>query len=192
MAINKLKVISSTKNHLLRALDDLSGIVIIDSQSLILNSSQYRNSKDAIINLSLLRNCNNPIIYIVELVDKNRKRELFKNFEEFTSSNITKTKNKDRVNVSKYNKTGSEILYVGSSTTDFKSRIKNHLGVRGNRVYSLHLSKWDKNLNYNINIKSYELVSQKAVKIDTYIVELIEQQIWDELQPSFGKRSGLL
>ena len=94
--------------------------------------------------------------------------------------------------MSKDNKTGSQVLYVGSSTTDFKSRIKNHLGVRGNRVYSLHLSKWDKNLNYNINIKSYEIVFQNAEKIDTYIVELIEQQIWDELKPNFGKRSGLL
>lgn len=192
MKIDKFKIITNAKNHLLNSLDELASIKIEELQSLKLNSTQFRNSNNVITSLSMLKKSSNPIIYIIQLVDKNKKMELLNNFEEFTISNIIKTKNKDRVNISMNNKTGSEILYVGSSTTDFKSRIKNHLGVRGNRVYSLHLCKWDKNVNYNIRIKSYEVISQKEEKINSYIIELLEQQIWDELKPNFGKRSGLI
>lgn len=186
------KIIENTKSHLSEILEELTSVRIIESQTLKLNSTQYRNSKDVSVSLSSLKNKSNPIIYVIELVDLEKKAELFNNFNEFWIGNIVKTKNKDRVNISRNMKTGSGTLYVGSSTTNFISRIKNHLGVRGNRVYSLHLCKWDQNLIYNINIKCFEVVSSKESKINSYIIELIEQQIWDHLQPNFGKRSGLL
>ena len=56
--------------------------------------------------------------------------------------------------------------------------------------YSLYLSKWDCNLKYTIKIKIYRLKFQS--EMERLVVELIEQQIWDELKPAFGKRSGLM
>ena len=84
-------------------------------------------------------------------------------------------------------------MYVGSSIGDFSGRLKNHLGVRKSvRTYSLHLSKWDTNLDYNIRVITYQVKSKNENPVSNNIVELIEQQIWDKLKPLFGKRSGLL
>lgn len=86
----------------------------------------------------------------------------------------------------------SECLYVGSSTTNFHTRIKNHFGVMGIRVYSLHLSKWDKNMDYQIELETYQVKTKTKEEIlERFVVEILEQQIWDELKPVFGKKSGL-
>ncbi|UPT69943.1 MAG: hypothetical protein M0D53_12485 [Flavobacterium sp. JAD_PAG50586_2] len=139
--MDKLKILSDTENYLKNSLDKLKDVKIEDLQSLKLNSLQFRNAAEASLSLKMLKKSSNPIIYVIELETKSIKKELLINFDEFTTYNIQKTKNKDRVNVSGDMKRDSHVLYVGSSTTDFKSRIKNHLGVRGNRVYSLHLCK---------------------------------------------------
>lgn len=61
----------------------------------------------------------------------------------------------------------------------------------GNRVYSLHLCKWDEGIDYNIIFYTYEVISKFEKVSKRILTEVIEQQIWDEFKPVFGKKSGL-
>ncbi|SFJ49802.1 hypothetical protein [Olleya namhaensis] len=183
-------ILSDTEDYLNKLKSDLKEVSISLSQTIVFNSSEFRsseilNSKIKKINLNKF-----PLIYTIELKQQNILPNLLNNFEEFHEQNKLKTKNKDRVNVSKYNKTNSSFLYVGSSITDFYSRIKNHFGTRGTRVYSMHLSKWDNNISYDLIINTYEIKSSNKMATEQKLIELIEQQVWELLQPNFGKKSG--
>ena len=98
-------------------------------------------------------------------------------------------KNKPRIlgkthNTSRFNKDhNSKTLYVGSSK-DINSRIKQHLGDGNKRTYSLDLIRWlPKGIDLKLDIFSMNLQEQD-------VIEIVEQGIWDELQPMFGKRSA--
>ena len=66
-----------------------------------------------------------------------------------------------------------------------------HLGLSNTiRTYGLHLSRWSKEIDYNIKITIYYIDSKTDLDKKGYIVELIEQTIWDKYKPIFGKRSG--
>src|SRR5690606_13921866 len=116
------------------------------------HSSEFRDKTILKKHLHKIPKSDNPLIYVLHVQSSKSTETLIESFEGYHSENKLKTKNRDRVNLSKYNKTSSNVLYVGSSTTDFKTRIKNHLGTEGTRVYSLHLCKWDNCLDYNLNI----------------------------------------
>jgi hypothetical protein len=55
----------------------------------------------------------------------------------------------------------------------------------------LHLCKWDSNLDYELKVSIFEVVSDSNEIVERFIVEILEQQFWDKLKPVFGKRSGL-
>lgn len=190
MIVNQNRIIKNTKQFLNNLKSELEFINIIEFQNISFNSSEFRTAD--ILNSQIKRIENNklPLIYSIELKQKEKLATLLNNFEKFSLLNKQRTKNIDRVNVSKYNKTKSNYLYVGSSTTDFRSRIKNHFGTRGNRVYSLHLCKWDRDLDYDIILKTYQVTNSKKTQTDRILVEFLEQQLWDDLKPNFGKRSG--
>jgi len=42
----------------------------------------------------------------------------------------------------------------------------------------------------NLKLRTYTLENLKSLNTMHSIVELVEQQVWDELKPNFGKRSG--
>jgi len=75
----------------------------------------------------------------------------------------------------------SNIMYVGSSTTGIKNRIKQHIGSEAKQTYSLHLSKWFDG-DYKITIKEYDCSRE--------IIQLIEDDLSDRLKPAFGKQGG--
>ena len=186
------EIISGAQQQLLNLKEQLNTIEIKPYQSQILHSHDFR---DIVIfnKKSEFSNCKSPIIYTIELVHSPKKKELLAVYNEF--SVINKTKNKDRINHSKDNTedNSSNYLYVGCSMKDFLGRLKYHLGVRDSiKPYSLHLSKWDKNLDYQIEITTYQIINTEKKPINSIVVEALEQQIWDKLKPLFGKRSGLL
>ena len=76
----------------------------------------------------------------------------------------------------------SRILYVGSSTTNLKNRIKQHMGWGPSKTYALHLKHWFNHNSIEIEILGYEVEPQ--------ILLLIEDALAYELQPAFGKRGG--
>lgn len=192
--INSQEIINQAQQQLLLAIKQLKSVEIIPFQEQILHANDFRTLQAFNKNIVFTKS-KFPIIYTIELLEVAKRQSLLDTFTAFSTNNKTKIKNENRINHSKDNTINnySNFLYVGSSTSDFIGRLKNHLGVRNSiRTYSLHLSKWDENLEYNIRVVTYQLKNKNEIPINNILVELIEQQIWDNVKPLFGKRSGLL
>ena len=191
MKIDTEQIVMQSKRFALNIADQISKITVKPFCEISFHSLEFRDKTILKKRIDKIPKSNNPLIYVLQVQSSKKLKILIECFENYHSANKLKTKNKDRVNLSRYNKTASNILYVGSSTTDFKTRIKNHLGTEGTRVYSLHLCKWDNCLEYDLKISAFEVISESDEAIERFIVEILEQQIWDKLSPIFGKRSGL-
>jgi len=83
------------------------------------------------------------------------------------------------------------ILYVGSKEKDIKKRMKEHLGLNTNNrsTYSLFIKDWWPN-NVALTIKIWSL--EKSIgETDRYeALQIIEDLIWDDLKPLFGKKGA--
>jgi hypothetical protein len=191
MKIDTKEIVKQSERFTLNIADQISKITVKPFCEISFHSLEFRDRTTLKKHIDKILKSNNPLIYVLQVQSSKKLQKLIENFENYHSANKLKTKNKDRVNLSRYNKTLSDVLYVGSSTTDFKTRIKNHLGTEGTRVYSLHLCKWDNCLEYDLKIFAYEVISESDETIERFIVEILEQQFWDKLSPIFGKRSGL-
>jgi len=121
-------------------------------------------------NLNSLENINNSI-YIIEEIDGDPKN---------TFENLKKYKNKKERACPRLNKP-SQTMYVGSSTTNLKKRIKEHLGEGSKSTYSLQLKYWFKG-NYKITIYTYDISSN--------ILQIIEDNLAYNFKPAFGKQGG--
>lgn len=186
MNIEPKTFIIDAQNYLDKLKSDLNQVSISHHQTVEFNSSEFRNAEILNTYIKKIERTDFSLIYTIQVKQKEKLTELLLSFEKFSQLNKQQTKKKDKVNLSRYNKTDSDCIYVGSSTTDFYSRLKNHLGTRGNSVYSLHLAKWDNDNNYDIILNTYK-VDKNTEQV---LVELIEQQFWEKLQPVFGKKSG--
>jgi hypothetical protein len=191
----KIQDIKTRSLNFIKLLNDkISKSNLEHFQTVSFNSNEFRNKKTLNNALKRVEKNKYPLIYIISIPNKKSKNKIITSFEKFKKANDLKIKNVNKVNLSRYNSQyiNSDTIYVGSSTTNFITRIKNHLGVLGIRVYSLHLSKWDENLNYEISIEIYEVRTENEDEIlERFVVEVIEQQIWQLLKPVFGKKSGL-
>ena len=190
--IHSKTVIKNAQNLLFQTAKDLETIEIKSFQEQVFHANDFRDV--AVFNeKNNLKNSIESLIYTIKLVDVSKKEIFLKIFNRFNLENKGK---ENRVGLSQDNTDNnlSNYLYVGSSTTDFIGRLKYHLGVRkGNGLYALHLSKWDQNIDYQIKVCTYQVTSKnKDTAVKNLTVEILEQQIWDELKPLFGKKSGLL
>ena len=75
----------------------------------------------------------------------------------------------------------SDVLYVGSSATGLRKRLRQHLVNCPEKTYSLHMSQWFDG-DYEVRILEY--------KVPIEILQLIEDAIAYDLNPAFGKRFG--
>ena len=75
----------------------------------------------------------------------------------------------------------SRTMYVGSSTTGVDKRINQHIGNGPKGTYALHLSHWFKG-NYEILVKEYDCSRE--------VIQIVEDNISDILNPAFGKKGG--
>lgn len=73
------------------------------------------------------------------------------------------------------------VMYVGSSTTDIKKRIEQHLGEGPQGTYALHLKHWFKG-KHKITVKIYDEPKE--------VIQIIEDSMSHDLAPAFGKRGG--
>ncbi|EHU1441371.1 hypothetical protein A1Z85_RS11235 [Acinetobacter baumannii] len=74
----------------------------------------------------------------------------------------------------------SEILYIGSSTTGVRRRLREHTTKLGSlKTSALRLNNWFKG-QYQIHIKEYD--------VSRDVLQLIEDNLAFELKPAFGKR----
>lgn len=72
----------------------------------------------------------------------------------------------------------SPVMYVGSSTTNLRYRIRQHLGHGSAKTYALHLNKWFEG-EFSITIRRYNVTRP--------VLQLIEDGISYNLKPAFGK-----
>jgi hypothetical protein len=116
----------------------------------------------------------------------------------FTYEKIKKTfddlkkKSKKYYHVSKINdkqlwERKNKILYVGSKEDEVQKRFQQHLGIDINTrsAYSLYLKDWWPN-NVEIIIKIYQFDTE----INADILQIIEDLLWDEYLPLFGKKGA--
>lgn len=123
MEINSKEIIQDSKQLLCNTIKLLDSVEIADFQVLDLSSSEYITVEDFELSIEIIKN-QFPIIYTIELL--NKKKVLLESFNTFSKINKSKTNNMNRLNHSRYNGGNSNVLYVGSSTTSFKSRLKDH------------------------------------------------------------------
>ena len=110
-------------------------------------------------------------IYIIEEVNGNIEK---------TFLSLSKYKNSKERACPRLNEP-SDTMYVGSSTTNIKNRIKQHLGDGPKGTYSLQLSHWFTG-EYEITIREYDEPIE--------VLQIIEDAISFKLNPAFGKQGG--
>ncbi|WP_435641223.1 GIY-YIG nuclease family protein [Micavibrio aeruginosavorus] len=108
-------------------------------------------------------------IYIIEQIDGCPKNT-FKTMKKYKNESDRKC---PRIN------TPSRILYVGSSTTNLKRRLNEHLGNGNKGTYALHLKYW--------LYEKYKIIIMDFNEIDKEILGLIEDSYHHVLKPAFGK-----
>ena len=108
-------------------------------------------------------------VYIIEQLNGN---------PEDTFHQFIEHKSKCYVAMPKSN-TPSKVLYVGSSQSNMKQRLQQHVGLGYKKTYALHLRDW-----FNGEVK----ITVKAYDVENEVLQLIEDALAFDLQPAFGKR----
>jgi hypothetical protein len=117
----------------------------------------------------------NSVVYIIKMCDS---YDLTNIFEKFKSEN-------NEMKLSKINKSNKEskVLYVGSVLSNFKGRIKQHLGFGSKSTYSLKLGKWATTKKIEITIE-YFLIDDLSSELP---IRILEKKLAALLNPQFGK-----
>jgi hypothetical protein len=122
-----------------------------------------------------------PCIYFIEVVNASEV-DLKRALSAFSRS---KKKNNGKKAFAKEN-TECSCLYVGGSKS-LALRTKQHLGMsESKKTYSLQLSLWASGLGMNLRIHC----ARYEVETDPIVVQALEDALWDEKEPMFGKRGA--
>ena len=101
-----------------------------------------------------------------------------------TSDHLKILKSKKKFKYPKINQVqNSNVLYVGSSSTGLKNRLKQHLDQGHRSTYALHMKTWDKEHRSNIEIE----VRYYDKNLSRDVLQIIEDALRYELNPIFGK-----
>lgn len=147
-------------------------------------NSRYLNNLSTVNELlSKARIIKGPCIYKVSFDNKKNCSLISEKFNSFQHSNKPKSIGEKR-HVSRCNQKESTCLYVGSKRKDIYNRIKQHLGYGPTRTYSLDLKFW-----FPTNIELIFEIYPVPLKFDLLV--MLEQQMWENSNPMFGKQSGL-
>ena len=116
-------------------------------------------------------------IYIIEQTE-GCPCKAHKDYQEFKGNDENK-----EIKLSGKNECSSSIMYVGSSTTGVKKRMKEHTaGEKYKKTYALKLENWFKGV-CQVHIMICEDMSPS-------IIQVIEDTIHQDLNPAFGKRGS--
>jgi len=117
-------------------------------------------------------------IYIIKEINGDSQ----KTFDEFSSFRKEQEEKKDeeKLKCAQLN-SPSEVLYVGSSTTDLRKRLHQHTTNSPKGTYALRLKEWFSG-EYEIQIKVYKETNN--------VLQLIEDNLSFNLKPAFGKRGS--
>lgn len=110
-------------------------------------------------------------IYVIEEIGG----DIEKTFNEFRKYKESSARRTPKPN------SPSLVMYVGSSTTGLKNRIRQHIGDGPSGTYALNLRHWFSG-KYKITIEVYNEPIE--------VLQIIEDNLAQELSPAFGKRGG--
>lgn len=191
MSFHQSEIILKVKGQLGSFQKELEFVEIVPHLAMVISSSDFCNSENLKTLISQIKKNDCPTLYNLSCLNGDQRNKLTERYREFQLENSVLVRGKDRLNISRFNDSDSETLYIGSSMSDIPGRLKQHLGGGNFRTYSLHLSKWAKNLTYDINFCTYFIRHRQNRELERPLVELIEQALWDHYKPIFGKKSGL-
>lgn len=118
-------------------------------------------------------------IYVIEEIDADPKKT-YEKFSKYKSGQNIMPKAERRACAAL--NAPSQILYVGSSTTGIKNRIKGHFGDGPKGTYALQLKHWFDG-KYKITVRDYD-------RLDPRVIQLLEDDLSYDLKPAFGKKGG--
>lgn len=182
-------LIQKAKRTLRNQIKDLDSVIVQNGADFRLDSSDYTSDSEITNFCKDLSNKTGPVIYIISVSSKEIQNQLVSNYLAFHNLNKERRRSEDRYNTSKFNRGASLTLYVGSSKK-FKSRVERHLGKGSSRTYALKINKWDSSLDYSLRIQVLNVETTDGISISQSVLELIEQEVWENYQPVFGKKSG--
>lgn len=136
------------------------------------------------------------VIYYIEIISNWENTDAVKFFKDFKNLKLSKEAKKLKINFPQINSECSSILYVGKSSTDFKSRIKYHCTVNSPSTYAIHYEYWKNKIGFeNIKFEIHYFQFDEA-KFEQYdyelqkeLLEIIESSLHLKLKPLLG-RSG--
>ena len=130
--------------------------------------------KELLQNVPIRRGSNEIYLYYFRLVDDLDLTEIERVFREATQEH---TRAYPRLNQH------STFFYVGSSRNMYQ-RLREHLGYGSGKTYSLQLAHWASNSDLELGFHYARYSSGTADEV----VQVIEDTLWDELRPMFGRR----
>lgn len=82
----------------------------------------------------------------------------------------------------------NKILYVGKSSGNFSTRLKQHIGRGSRKTYALHLKEWNKLFGKEISVKlHYVSFEKKMDESNKHLLELLETSLHYKLKPILGR-----
>jgi len=167
------------RKHLLELAARVTDIVPIDTGSLRVQTRQLdpEIEQRALLDKVSTQTCKNHLyLYYFQVVNNPNLAEIERTFLN------TKETEKNRRAYPRFNHQ-SKFLYVGSSF-NISQRFKDHLGYGSKRTYSIQLAHWACNLNLELDC----IYAKYPQDIAHDVIQVIEDTLWDELRPMFGRR----
>jgi len=121
-------------------------------------------------------------IYFFKVVGQNKTNNEF--FEQLSTAKKKQGTDEDKKDLPKLNKEhiDTQYLYVGRSQK-LRSRIRQHLGEGYCGTYAMHMDRWSKNISEQVEIQYFKLENK-----DNLLVQSVEDSLWDQLKPCFGRK----
>jgi len=171
------------QKHLSEISKQLINIIPVKTGKVTFTVSQILSSHESLLN-SIQNDFEKkkPYIYILKIMNNVDKSKLQNAFSE-AKSNKKEDRAYARLNADHDH---SQYLYVGSSHDIFK-RIKEHLGIGAKSTYALNLSYWSQDFP-SLEISLH--YAQYADDTDSDLLQTLEDTLWIEKQPMFGRKGG--
>jgi hypothetical protein len=177
---------TNTSKQLLNLIEQVKSAKIIQEKNVLITSVDIRtdNNIDLVLdNLKCFKNKSKNFIYMFKL--KNHDKQIYKIFNDIMTE--FRDQNKEIKFSRILNNVDCKSLYIGSSSTNLRSRIKTHIGYKSVSTYALHLHFWYPAIeNSLLELKIIQL--NEDLPFDA--LEAIENSYWEHYQPLFGKKGG--
>jgi hypothetical protein len=136
------------------------------------------------------------VIYFIKVLDFGKltnSEDFIKIFEKIKTDKKAKYKYPQ---INKDSNSRSEYLYVGKSSTNFATRLKQHFGTNSPSTYAIHYQSWNfdptfKNFELELNYYQFDekMFLDHTNELQKILLEIIESSLHKELKPILG-RSG--